>query len=65
MARSNHQAPLLRDVEAFLRTTRVTETRLGRVVLGDPNFVRELRAGRAVRASTAAKVRSYILSETP
>lgn len=55
---------LLRHIELYLRTTRTTPTRFGRECLGDPNFVTNLRDGRAPRASTEDRVLAFIAERT-
>lgn len=59
MSRSN---TLLADIDGFLQRTKLRESRLGRDVLRDPSFVRELRKGRVVRPQTEVKVRAYMAS---
>jgi len=51
---------LLRLINRHLERTRMPETLFGRVVLGDPRFVSDLRNGREPRAETVAKVCTYI-----
>ena len=51
---------LLRDVEKFLRASRIPATRFGREVLGDPRFVFDLRNGREPRPTTVHRVRAYL-----
>ena len=48
---------LLREVEKFLRQTDVPPTRFGRIAMGDPRFVFDLRKGRDPRPETIARVR--------
>jgi hypothetical protein len=49
---------LLREVEKFLRQTDIAPTRFGRVAMGDPRFVFDLRNGRDPRPETVARVRA-------
>jgi hypothetical protein len=51
---------LLQHVENYLRLTRTPPARFGRDVLGDPNFVFDLKEGRQPRAATRGRVLSYI-----
>ena len=51
---------LLREVEKFLRQTDIAPTRFGRVAMGDPRFVFDLRNGRDPRPETEARVRAYL-----
>lgn len=51
---------ILRDVEIYLRTSKVPPARFGREALGDPRFVFDLRNGREPRPQTIARVRAYL-----
>jgi hypothetical protein len=51
---------LRRRVEHFLRRTRISATRLGLDVTGDPKLVFEIRKGRVPRPRTEAKVMAYM-----
>lgn len=51
---------LLRQIEKFLRITHMPCTRFGRLAAHDPRFVGDLRNGRVPRASTAARVESFM-----
>ena len=51
---------LLREIEKFLRSSRIPAARFGREVLGDPRFVFDLRNGREPRPPTVARVRAYL-----
>lgn len=51
---------LLERIERYLRTTRMPPTRFGRNVLGDPNFVFNLRDGRRMRSTTIERVEAYL-----
>jgi 2,4-dienoyl-CoA reductase-like NADH-dependent reductase (Old Yellow Enzyme family) len=53
---------LLSRVERYLRRSATPASRFGREVLGDPNFVRDLRNGRDPRPETVARVHAFILS---
>jgi len=50
------------EVEDFLSATKETATKFGADAVGDPNFVFDLRAGRAPRADTIDRVRAFIAS---
>jgi homoserine dehydrogenase len=50
------------EVEAYLSASAMTPTAFGRQVLGDPNFVFDLRSGRSPNAATIDKVRTFIRS---
>lgn len=51
---------LLEDIEAFLRSSGMTPTRLGDEALNDRHFVRQLRLGRRVWPETERKVRVFM-----
>jgi hypothetical protein len=50
----------LSKVEAFLKRTGMTPTALGVAALGDPNFVRDIRAGRMPTYRVSDKVEAFI-----
>jgi hypothetical protein len=56
---------LLNLIELYLRRTRTPPARFGREVLGDPNFVFDLKDGREPRSATRRKVRAYICAREP
>jgi len=51
---------VLRRIETHLRRTGIPPARFGRDAMGDPRFVFDLRNGREVRASTAARLLAYL-----
>lgn len=51
---------LLRQIERFLRLTRMPWTKFGRLAAQDPRFVGDLRGGRSPRAPTAARIRLFM-----
>ena len=53
---------LLREVEKFLRDSKVPAARFGRDLMRDPRFVFDLRNGREPRSSTVNRVRAYLES---
>ncbi len=53
---------LLDEVNSFLERTGMAPARMGKDAIGDPNFVRHLRAGREPRFGTAQRVRDFITS---
>jgi sulfate adenylyltransferase subunit 2 len=50
----------LAEIEAFLARERVRPSRFGRAAVGDPNFVRELREGRAPSLRLVDRTRAYM-----
>lgn len=55
---------LLERVEIYLKACRVPPTRFGRDVVGDPNFVSDLREGREPRKTTTRRVLEYLDSRS-
>lgn len=51
---------LLTRILRHLRRTGTSPTSFGRQVVGDPRFVADLRNGREVRSSTAARVHAWL-----
>ena len=47
-------------VSAFLRLTGMSPTRFGRLVLGDPNLIRQFGQGRSPTLRTADRILTYI-----
>lgn len=53
--------PFLAELKAFLKRTGVSDSRLGRDAVGDPNFMRQVRSGRQIRPRTVERLRKYML----
>lgn len=51
---------LLPRIEAFLRKTGLPWTKFGRLAVGDPRFVADLRNGRAPRPATEARAEHFM-----
>ena len=51
---------LLREVEKFLRMSKIPPARFGREAMGDPRFVFDLRNGREPRPRTIARIRQFL-----
>ena len=56
---------LLQDVEAFIATHDLAESRFGTDALDDKNLVRDLRNGRRLWPETEAKVRRHMATWRP
>ena len=56
---------LLKDVEAFLMESGMAPTTFGLSSVGDGHFVRDLKAGKDVRASTIDVVRMFMADYRP
>jgi hypothetical protein len=52
--------PLRRTIEQFLKRTRISPTRLGLDVTGDPRLVFQIRKGRVPRPRMEAKILAYV-----
>lgn len=48
------------EIEAFLKRSRMSASAFGRSAVGDPNFVGDLRAGRAPNLRLVEKVSEFI-----
>ena len=51
---------ILRKVERYLRQHDIPQTKFGRLAVGDPRLVGDLRNGRDPRPATVARVRAYL-----
>ena len=52
---------LLEQVESYLARTSVPPSTFGRMAVGDPRLVEDLRAGRRLRLKTQERVRYYLM----
>lgn len=55
---------LLEQIETYLDRTRIPPSKFGRMAVGDPRFVEDLRSGRRPRDRTRRRVLAY-LSDHP
>lgn len=53
---------LLIEITGFLDDTGIAPTIFGRDAVGDPNLLRNLKAGRELRSGTAQRVRDFMAS---
>jgi hypothetical protein len=53
-------AAFLSEIEAFLSRERAAPSTFGRAAVGDPNFVRDLRDGRAPSLRLVDRARAYM-----
>lgn len=51
---------LLEQIEAYLVRSSVSPSTFGRLVIGDPRLVGDLRSGRRPRRKTLEKVQAYL-----
>lgn len=56
---------LLDQIESYLTLHRMPPSKFGRLALGDPRFVEDLRAGRLPRSRTCERVRSFLQHRIP
>ena len=59
------QLILIEQIDAYLRLTKMSASRLGRDALGDPQFVFQLRDGREPRSSTVNRMLDYLQQNDP
>lgn len=52
-----------RKIERFLRRTDMPATRFGRLAVGDPGLVRDLRNGRELRQPTVARLEAFLAEQ--
>lgn len=57
------ETQLLEQIEQYLVRTKLSPTRFGRIVVRDPRFVEDLRAGRQPRLQTMEKVSAYLMRQ--
>jgi hypothetical protein len=50
----------LAEIDRYLDAAKMSPSAFGRAVVGDPNFVTDLRAGRAPNLRLVAKVNDFI-----
>ncbi|NIJ16486.1 hypothetical protein FHS54_001452 [Sphingobium vermicomposti] len=55
-----YAAPILLEIERYLRQHRMSASRFGRLAASDPRLVSDLRKGRDPSSRTVARIRSYI-----
>lgn len=55
----------LSEIDAFLKAKEMSESAFGKAVVGDPNFVSDLRAGRSPGLKTVGKVATYLKANAP
>ena len=53
-------APILLEIERYLRQHKMSASRFGRLAASDPRLVSDLRAGRDPSSRTVAKIRIFM-----
>ena len=51
---------LMRRIQLFLKRADMAPTRFGRETVGDPRLVSDMRNGRELRETTAARVHAWL-----
>jgi hypothetical protein len=51
---------LMQRIQHFLKGTEMTPTRFGREAIGDPRLVTDLKNGRELRETTAARIQAWL-----
>ena len=51
---------LMRRIQLFLKRAEMTPTRFGREAVGDPRLISDLRNGRELRETTAARIHAWL-----
>jgi len=54
---------LLEQIEEYLARTRTSPSTFGRLAVGDPRFVVDLRSGRKPRRQTRDRVKLYLTAQ--
>lgn len=55
---------ILGKVERYLRQHGIPQTKFGRLAVGDPRLVGDLRNGRELRPGTRARVEAFMAAHT-
>lgn len=56
----NYSAPILLEVERWLKQHGLSAAKFGRLAVGDPNLVSDLRGGRDPSSKVVARIRAYM-----
>lgn len=56
----NYTAPVLLEVERWLKQHGVSAAKFGRQAVGDPNLVSDLRGGRDPSSKVVARIRAFM-----
>lgn len=51
---------LMRRIQLFLKRAHMAPTRFGREAVGDPRLISDLRNGRELRETTAARIHAWL-----
>ena len=51
---------LMRRIQLFLQRAEMAPTRFGREAVGDPRLISDLRNGRELRETTAARIHAWL-----
>ncbi|QHD70166.1 hypothetical protein GS397_00845 [Sphingobium yanoikuyae] len=56
----NYSAPVLLEVERWLKQHNLSAAKFGRQAVGDPNLVSDLRGGRDPSSKVVARIRAFM-----
>lgn len=56
----SYAAPILLEVERWMRQHRMSASRFGRLAVGDSHLISDLRRGRDPSSRTAARIRAFM-----
>jgi len=57
---SRYHPELVAEIDAFLKKHPMSEVTFGRKAMGDPHFVRDIKAARLLRPETLQRVRTFM-----
>jgi hypothetical protein len=60
----DYTAPVLLEVERWLKQHDLSASKFGRMAIGDPNLVADLRIGRDPSSKVVARLRAFMAKET-
>ncbi|MBA3054432.1 MAG: hypothetical protein FP826_05760 [Sphingomonadales bacterium] len=60
MQSESNAMELLEQIETYLARTKTPPSKFGRMAVGDPRFVEDLRSGRCPRRKTQERVQTYL-----
>jgi hypothetical protein len=50
-------------IREFLDASKMPETKFGRLAVGDPRLIRDIRNGRELRARTIARIEAFLAEQ--
>jgi len=61
----NSTKKFLRECEAFIKASRITQAQFGREAVNDTGFISKVRGGRSPSLATADRVYQYMKRKSP